>query len=60
MNFVEILTAAKLNDITAKEVLLKMYNPYILKSAIINNRFDEDLYQSLAYVFLQCINSFPI
>ena len=43
-----------------KSELLKMYNPYILKSSMINNRFDEDLYQSLICVFLKCISSFPI
>jgi len=58
MNFTETLMAAKQNDSAAKERLLKMYNPYILKSSMINNCFDEDLYQNLAHVFLKCINSF--
>ena len=60
MSFTETLTAAKLSDRTAKDELLKMYNPFIIKNSMVNNRFDEDLYQSLVQVFLKCINNFII
>jgi len=60
MNFTETLTAAKMNDSSAKNELLNMYNPYIIKASMANNRLDEDLYQSLVHVFLKCISRFPI
>jgi len=52
--------AAKSNDDDAKNKLLQMYNPFILKNSMINNRFDEDLYQSLVQVFLRCIDRFTV
>jgi len=60
MNFTEVIMAAKSNDDDAKNKLLQMYNPFILKNSMINNRFDEDLYQSLVQVFLRCIDRFTV
>ena len=47
MNFKELLSRAKDDDLQAKE-------------AIIDGVFDEDLYQELRIVLLHCIQAFPI
>ena len=38
--------------------LLEMYKPLLVKYAIINGRFDEDLYQELCIILLKCIDRF--
>ena len=38
--------------------LLEMYKPLLVKYAIINSRFDEDLYQELCIILLKCIVRF--
>lgn len=40
--------------------LLIMYRPMLLKESIIDDVFDEDLYQKLCIVFLRCIKRFRI
>ena len=37
-----------------------MYRPLMIKYAVVNGRFDEDLYQEFVYTMLQCILKFPI
>ena len=58
MNFVEMLTLAKLGDCAAMETLLEMYRPLMLKEAIIEGEFDEDLFQELQIVFVHCVQVF--
>ena len=53
MNFKEMLLQAK-----AGRALLEMYKPLLVKYAIINGRFDEDLYQELCITLLKCIQLF--
>lgn len=60
MNFEEILQRAKSGDKLAKEEIFQMYRPHLIKNAMNHNLFDEDLYQELCRVLLQCINSFRI
>ena len=55
MNFKELLSRAKDDDLQAKEVLLERYKSLLLKEAIIDNVFDEDLYQELCVTLLDCI-----
>ena len=45
MNFKELLLQAKEGKEAAVIDLLEMYKPLLVKNAIVNNRFDEDLYQ---------------
>ena len=47
MSFVELLICAKLGDEYAKQQLLDMYRPMLVKASLINKRLDEDLYQDL-------------
>ena len=38
----------------------EIYKPLLIKNAIVNGRFDEDLYQELVSTLLQCIQRFQI
>lgn len=58
MNFKELLLRAKADDQTAIETLLKMYKPLLVKNAILNGNFDEDLYQELCITLIKSIRLF--
>ena len=58
MNFRELLILAKSNHPQAMETLLSMYRPLLMKEAVVNGIFDEDLYQELCIVFLRCVRNF--
>lgn len=58
MNFKELLIRAKAEDSTAIEKLLEMYKPLLVKNAILNGRFDEDLYQELCITLIKSIRLF--
>ncbi len=58
MNFKEMLLQAKTGREQAVMALLEMYKPLLVKYAIINSRFDEDLYQELCIILLKCIAQF--
>lgn len=58
MNFKEILLQAKAGKKSAITDLLEMYKPLLIKYAIINDRFDEDLYQELCIILLKYIAQF--
>ena len=56
MNFKELLLQAKEGKEAAVIDLLEMYKPLLVKNAIVNSRFDEDLYQELCIILLKCID----
>jgi DNA-directed RNA polymerase specialized sigma24 family protein len=58
MNFKEMLLQAKAGREPAVIAILEMYKPLLIKYAIINGRFDEDLYQELCIILLKCIARF--
>lgn len=58
MDFKEMLLQAKASREPAVMDLLEMYKPLLVKNAIINGRFDEDLYQELCIILLKCIVQF--
>ncbi len=58
MNFKELLLQAKAGREPAVMALLEMYKPLLVKYAIINGSFDEDLYQELCIVLLKCVAQF--
>ena len=60
MNFKELLSRAKDDGLQAKEALLERYKSLLLKEAIIDGVFDEDLYQELCVTLLDCIRKFRI
>ena len=60
MKFEELLICAKLGDDNARQELLEMYRPMLVKASIINGSFDEDLYQELCVVLMKSIEKFVI
>ena len=60
MKFEELLICAKLGDENARQTLLEMYRPMLVKASIINGSFDEDLYQELCVVLVRSIEKFVI
>ena len=57
MNFERLLLQAKEGNVLE---ILEIYKPLLIKNAIVNGRFDEDLYQELVSTLLQCIQRFQI
>ena len=60
MDFSELLILAKANHPKAIESLLTMYRPLLMKEAVVNGIFDEDLFQELCIVFLRCVRNFQM
>ena len=60
MGFKEMLIRAKRGEKNAREKLLEMYRPLLMKESIVEGLFDEDLYQELCYRFICCIDKFEI
>ena len=57
MTFSELLTDARENT-ASQEQILEMYKPLLIKEAILEGVFDEDLYQELIAVLIRCIRTF--
>lgn len=55
MNFKELLILAKSGEAFAVNKILEMYKPLLMKEAIEDGTFDEDLYQELIEELLICI-----
>ena len=60
MNFKELLLRAQADDQQAKEKLLSLYQPLLMKEVVINGVFDEDVYQELCITLLTCIKRFKV
>ena len=60
MRFRDLLLQAQAGNENAFGELLSMYRPLLLKEAIVDGVFDEDLYQELCIVFLRCIKRFRL
>lgn len=60
MNFERLLLKAKEGNADAVLKILEIYKSLLIKNAIVNGRFDEDLYQELVSTLLQCIQRFQI
>lgn len=60
MDFKEMLLQAKAGRESAVIEILEMYKPLLIKYAIINGRYDEDLYQEFCIILLKCIAQFRI
>lgn len=58
MDFKEMLLLAQMGNEAAVIMLLEMYKPLLIKNAILNGRFDEDLYQEFCITFWKCIRRF--
>lgn len=60
MNFKELLQRAQMDDQQAKQEIFSMYRPLLVKEAVVNGVFDEDIYQELCETLLLCIQKFRI
>lgn len=60
LNFKELLLRAQAGDQRAQEKLLLLYQPPLMKEAVVNGLFDEDVYQELCVTLLTCIRRFRI
>ena len=60
MNFEKLLEQAKAGDEKAQEEIFRMYRPLLIKIAMEQNVFEEDLYQELSATLLSCIRRFRI
>lgn len=60
MSFEKLLEQAKSGDRSAQEEIFRMYRPLLIKNAMEQNRFEEDLYQELSATLLNCIQKFRI
>ena len=60
MNFDRLLERAKERDSEAVMEIVEMYKPLLIKKALVNGRFDEDLYQELVSELLTCIHRFQV
>jgi len=58
VNFKELLQRAQMGDQQAKQKILSMYRPLLVKEAVVNRVFDEDIYQELCETLLYCIRKF--
>lgn len=60
MNFKELLLQAKNGKESAIIEILELYKPLLLREALNEGCFDEDLYQELCITLLNCIRNFRI
>ena len=60
MNFDLLLYQAQEGNREAIAEIYVMYNPLLIKNAIVDGIFDEDLYQELVNVLLFCVQKFQI
>ena len=60
IEFEKILKAAVSGDTAAIEKIIKIYEPLINNSSVVNGKFDEDLKQELLLHIIQNINKFDM
>lgn len=60
MSSTELLARAKDGDHHAQTELLEQYAPMLTHAALVDGKYDEDLYQELCITFLRCIQLFRI
>ena len=60
MSFEVMLQQAKEGNSQAVMEIVEMYKPLLIRNAIVEGNFDEDLYQELVQVLLKCIKNFSI
>ena len=58
MTFENLLMQAQSGDSRAEEEILNLYRPLLMKQAILQGIFDEDLFQELCITAINCIRSF--
>ena len=59
-DFERLLECSKEGDKEAQEAILRMYRPLLVKKAMEQNVFEEDLYQEFSATLLNCIKVFKV
>ncbi len=59
-DFEKLLEQARAGDKEAQEAIFRMYRPLLIKNAMEQNVFEEDLYQELSATLLNCIQKFKV
>lgn len=60
MDFDVLLERAKDGNSEAMMEIIEMYKPLLIKNALVNGRFDEDLYQELVSTLIVCVQRFQV
>ena len=58
IEFRELLYRARMGDQESIMEIFEMYRPLLVRNALVDGFFDEDLYQELIVEFLRCIRFF--
>ena len=58
MEFRELLYRARMGDQESIMEIFEMYRPLLVRNALVDGFFDEDLYQELAAELMKCIRYF--
>ncbi len=56
----KLLERAKAGDKAAQEAIFRMYRPLLVKNAMEQNVFEEDLYQEFSATLLSCTKVFKV
>lgn len=59
MKFKELFIKARQADKKALLEIIEMYRPLMIKYAVVDGAFDEDLYQEFVYRIIVCVKKFP-
>ena len=57
-DFKDLLYRAKEGSRDAQEELTRLYHPLLVREAIVDGIFDEDLYQEFCATLLHCLKEF--
>ena len=60
MEFIELLKKAQEGDNISTEQLIDLYVPLLKHTAIVGQKFDEDLFQELCCTMLLCIRKYKL
>lgn len=60
MDFDVLLECAKDGNSEAMMEIIEVYKPLLIKNALVNGRFDEDLYQELISTLIVCVRRFQV
>ena len=60
MSFCDLFVRVRVGEEVAMEELLNMYKPMLVKYAIINGLFDENLYQELCITLVKCMRMYKV
>lgn len=58
MEFEEILYRAQMGNKQAVEQIVEMYQPLLIKNALVDGAFDKELHQDLITEIIKCIRDF--